>query len=369
MNESSYNETMQRYVSPSLRILSLSLRRIGVPRYVKRNYATGEVGYLLDRHIPAYRLLSDKQLDEKVEKAIEYLHDCNLCPRRCGVDRYERRGACLLGHNPIVNVIAPHFGEESCLQGMHGSGTVFFSGCNLRCVFCQNWDISHKVSGFELDAKELAQWMLKLQNEGRVHNINFVTPEHVVPSVVMAIVKAARGGLNIPIVYNTSAYDSIESIDLLDGLVDIYMPDMKLWTQASSKRLLKAEDYPENSRAVIKRMHDQVGPLMFGYDDGLARRGVLVRHLVMPNYAHEGEEIVKWLASELGTDTYIHIMEQYYPSGTVGKCTGKDSHKRYPELNRHAQPEEIDRVVDAALGAGLTRLYGFEDRVRNSKNT
>jgi putative pyruvate formate lyase activating enzyme len=250
----------------------------------------------------------------------------------------------------------PHFGEEDCLRGWNGSGTIFFNLCNLRCVFCQNWDISQQAVGPEQTAEEIAKTMIALQKRG-CHNINFVTPEHVVPQVMEAIAAAIPRGLSLPIVYNTSAYDSVESLKLLDGIVDIYMPDFKFWDRESARRLVKAKDYPERAREAIREMHRQVGPLCFG-PDGLARRGVLVRHLVMPGHLDESIAIFKWLGEDLSPDTYINIMGQYRPGYQVGEV-GRDGSQKYSEIKRKPTHEELNRAFDAARNAGLWR---FDER-------
>ena len=279
----------------------------------------------------------------------------------------------------VVNTVAPHFGEEPCLQGHNGSGSVFFSGCNLRCVFCQNHEIAHQKNGFHLTPKELAEWYIKLQDVGHVHNINLVTPEHVVPQVVLSILHAKELGLKIPIVYNTSSFDSLESIELLDGLVDIYLPDFKVWNAATSKRLLKADDYATVAKESIQAMHRQVGDLCFT-SDGLAKKGVLLRHLVMPGHEEEGKHIVRWLAENISKDLYIHVMEQYHPRAHVGKekrgkigraedvaegtvepggKAASDTVKkevRYADINRAVEDQEVDSVKKVAQEAGLWRF-------------
>ncbi|PRP82909.1 putative pyruvate formate lyase activating enzyme [Planoprotostelium fungivorum] len=297
------------------------------------------------------------------EQAEAALLDCRMCPRNCGVNRHEKKGQCMIGSDVVVDVVAPHFGEEASIQGTNGSGTVFFSGCNLRCVFCQNWDISHKVRGYNMTPRELATWMMKLQ-EASCHNINFVTPEHVTPQVALAILEAREMGLELPIVYNTSAYDCAESLRLMEGLVDIYLPDFKLWDNKSSARFLKAENYPETAKAAIKEMHRQVGFLRFS-PEGIAKSGLLVRHLAMPGREEEGAEIMRWLAA-LHPDTYVHIMEQYFPQANVGKEDVKrdgTTHERYGEINRGVKREEIDYIMKVAREAGLRRFeepHGFE---------
>jgi putative pyruvate formate lyase activating enzyme len=266
-----------------------------------------------------------------------------------------------------VSTIAPHFGEEPCIQGHNGSGSVFFSGCNLRCVFCQNHDIAHQKNGFSLTPEELGEWYIKLQDVGNVHNINLVTPEHVVPQVALSILHAKSLGLRIPIIYNTSSFDSLESIALMDGLVDIYLADFKVWENSTSKRLLKADNYAEVAQESIKAMQDQVGDLCFTAD-GIAKRGVLLRHLVMPGLENESHSIVRWLAENVSRDLYIHIMEQYFPRAHVGKTqrigrtkTQKSEEDvtekvRYADINRAVKSEEVDSVTAVARSAGLWRL-------------
>ncbi|PNS18346.1 hypothetical protein CAC42_6163 [Sphaceloma murrayae] len=262
-------------------------------------------------------------------------------------------------------------GEEPFFQGHNGSGSVFFSGCSLRCSFCQNHDISHQKSGFDLTPEQLAEWFIKLQDLGGVHNINLVTPEHVVPQCVLAILHAKSLGLRIPVIYNTSAFDSLESVDLMDGLVDIYLPDFKLWNKESSKRLLKADEYAEVAKDSIKAMHKQVGDLCFTAD-GIAKSGVCVRHLVMPGKEDEGRMIVKWLAENVSKDLFVNVMEQYHPRAHVGKpkrgklgtagdlCEHEGAAKkkdvRYPDINRPVDLREVDSVRKAAEDAGLWRF-------------
>ncbi|KAI9713168.1 MAG: hypothetical protein M1820_001153 [Bogoriella megaspora] len=330
--------------------------------------------FLLDDYIPRYHLISSVDAARKRSEAYAHLRNCNLCPRLCGVNRYEKTGTCLIGADVKVNVIAPHFGEEPCIQGHNGSGSVFFSGCNLRCVFCQNYDIAHERKGFDLTPEQLAEWYLKLQDVGKVHNINLITPEHVVPQVALSILHARELGLKLPIIYNTSSFDSLESLKLLDGLVDIYLPDFKVWENTTSQRLLKADNYAETAMESIKAMHAQVGDLCFTAD-GLAKKGVLVRHLVMPGKQDEGEEIVRWLAKIISKDLFIHIMEQYHPDAYVGKPrratkptleviepggeTASEEVKenvRYEDINRPVRDDEMSGVKSAAQQAGLWRF-------------
>ncbi len=296
---------------------------------------------------PAYiRTYEEGRLREKVDEALEALRDCTLCPRDCHVNRLENRFAvCKVGRYARVSSYFHHFGEEDVLRGWRGSGTIFFSWCNLRCVFCQNFETSQIGEGEDVGPRELAAMMLRLQEEG-CHNINFVTPEHVVPQILEALLIAADGGLRLPLVYNTGAYDSLHSIQLMDGVVDIYMPDFKLWDRERSRRYLLAPDYPEAARRVIDAMHGQVGELKVN-EDGLAVRGVLVRHLVMPGMLDDTREIVKFLAG-LSKDTYVNIMDQYRPAWRA-----KTTHQ---EINRRILPRELEEAYACAREAGLWRF-------------
>lgn len=301
---------------------------------------------------PAYLGLSRSELRQRAGRAVAALADCRACPRDCGVNRLEDKwAACKTGRYAVVGSYFPHFGEEDCLRGWNGSGTIFFSHCNLRCVFCQNYEISQAIKPGKAVAgstpQEIAAMMLQLQRRG-CHNINFVTPEHVVPQVIEAVVEAVEGGLDLPIVYNTSAYDSLESIELMDGIVDIYMPDFKYWSPARSRTYMKAENYPEKARAAIQAMHCQVGQLVVDAD-GLAKRGLLVRHLVMPGCLDETRAILEWIACELGADTYVNLMDQYYPAGKVGA-------EQYSEINRRLSRDEFLEAQRIARALGLHRL-------------
>jgi putative pyruvate formate lyase activating enzyme len=304
---------------------------------------------------PAYlRLLRQGALTARVASALRELEDCRACPRDCRCNRLRNETrACHTGRHAIVASAFPHFGEEDCLRGWNGSGTIFFGMCNLRCVFCQNWDISQRRAGSECGAEEIAGMMLELQGLG-CHNINFVTPEHVAPQVVEAVACAAARGLRVPIVYNTSGYDAISSLRLLDGIVDVYMPDFKFWKPESALRLALARDYPERAREAILEMHRQVGPLRFG-PDGLARRGVLVRHLVMPGQGDETAAILEWLASALSPDTYVNVMGQYRPEYRVGQASPNGG-PRYADIGRRPAREELEAAFAAARRAGLWRF-------------
>ncbi|KAI9830621.1 MAG: hypothetical protein M1819_005431 [Sarea resinae] len=328
--------------------------------------------FLLDDYVPRYHLISSLDAAKKRSAAYAHLRSCNLCPRLCGVNRYEKTGVCLIGAETVkVNLIAPHFGEEPSIQGHRGSGSVFFSGCNLRCVFCQNHDIAHQRNGFNLTPEELAEWYVKLQEVGNVHNINLITPEHVVPQVALSILHAREIGLRLPIIYNTSSFDSLQSLELLDGLVDIYLPDFKVWKDSTSKRLLKADNYTSTAMESIKAMHAQVGDLCFT-PDGIAQKGVLVRHLVMPGTEDEGQEIMRWLAKNVSRDLFVNVMEQYHPDAHVGKkrrstkpnqpvepngsAASRAEGIRYEEINRPVATSEISGVRRAAEEAGLWRF-------------
>ncbi|MBI3089133.1 MAG: radical SAM protein [Candidatus Tectomicrobia bacterium] len=282
----------------------------------------------------------------KLARAYELLAPCVACPRRCQVDRlHDQRSVCRTGRWAKVDCAFPHHGEEDCLRGWNGSGTIFFSFCNLRCVFCQNFSISQLGSGTERTPAELARMMLRLQEHG-CHNINFVTPEHVVPQIVEALPLAIEQGLRLPLVYNTSAYDDLESLRLMEGVIDIYMPDFKVWDAETARRLLKARDYPEVARAAIKEMHRQVGDLRIS-DEGLATRGVLVRHLVMPNDLAGTRQIMRFLAREVSPDSYVNVMGQYRPAWKAA---------RYPEINCPTLPEETQRALDIAEEEGISRV-------------
>lgn len=303
---------------------------------------------------PSYlALYRSGELDRRAEQAVKMLESCTACPRNCEINRLQdEKMACKTGRYAKVSSHFAHFGEEDCLRGWNGSGTIFFSMCNLRCVFCQNSDISQEGEGRETRPERLAEMMVELQEEG-CHNINFVTPEHVVPQVLEALPLAVKMGLRLPLVYNTSAYDALESLRHLDGIIDIYMPDFKFWDPDISKRLMKAKDYPEAARAAIKEMHRQVGELSFD-EYGLALRGVLVRHLVMPGGLAGTREIMRFLAHEISSDTYVNIMAQYHPAGQVGP-------EKYAEINQRTTPEEYHEAVRIACEEGLTR---FDERRR-----
>jgi len=309
---------------------------------------------------PAYlELYASGLLRERVEQARELLGlrhadderpTCRVCPRNCRVARLDDEpGYCRVGRFATVSSAFPHFGEEDCLRGWRGSGTVFFTSCNLRCAFCQNYEVSQLRQGKLLTPEQLADLYLRVQSWG-CHNLNWVTPEHVVPQALEALELAIERGLRLPVVYNTSAYDSPECLALLDGIVDIYMPDFKLWDGELARRYLGVRDYPDVARHSIREMHRQVGDLVIDAETGLARGGLIVRHLVMPDAVEESRQIFGWLAAELSPETYINVMDQYYPAGSVLETD------RYPELQRKLRPDEYARAVQLAREVGLWRL-------------
>jgi putative pyruvate formate lyase activating enzyme len=298
---------------------------------------------------PAYlKLWQSGELARRAERGLEKLADCTLCPRECHVNRLEDKAkTCHTGRYAVVSSYFAHRGEERCLRGTRGSGTIFFSWCNLRCIFCQNYEISWAGEGRSVKPQELAQMMLLLQEQG-CHNINLVTPEHVVPQILEALLLAAERGLRLPLVYNTGGYDSLDSLLLMDGIVDIYMPDFKFWDPECARRYAKAPDYPETARRAIKEMQRQVGPLVTD-EQGIALRGVLLRHLIMPGGVAGTREIMNWISRELGRETYVNLMTQYHPAGHVAET-------EYPEINRCITPSELEQAVDAFRSAGLSRL-------------
>jgi putative pyruvate formate lyase activating enzyme len=299
---------------------------------------------------PAYvRLLQRGELRERARQAWARLADCDLCPRDCHVNRLQSaKGAvCRTGERAVVASFGPHFGEESCLVGHHGSGTIFFSWCNLRCQFCQNYDISQLGGGREVEPEEIAAMMLALQERG-CHNINFVTPSHVVPQILAAVMIAAERGLCIPLVYNTGGYDALVSLKLLDGVVDIYMPDMKYADEALARRYSKVRNYPAINQVAVKEMHRQVGDLICD-DDGIALRGLLVRHLVLPEGIAGTADVVRFLANEISPNTFLNVMDQYRPCFKA--CD-------IPELNRPITRHEYREAIRLAEVAGLYRIEG-----------
>jgi putative pyruvate formate lyase activating enzyme len=304
---------------------------------------------------PGYlKLLRSGQLQERVEEAYNRLKACDICPRECGVNRRESRkgAACRTGERAWVSSYNPHFGEETPLVGTGGSGTIFFAWCNLRCQYCQNAEISQLGEGREVEPDELATMMLRLQRMG-CHNINFVSPTHIVPQILAGVLIAAQAGLQLSLVYNTGGYDSIKTLRLLDGVVDIYMPDMKYADESVAQRLSKVEDYPSVNQAAVAEMHRQVGDLRMD-KHGVALRGLLIRHLVLPGGLAGTADIVDFLAEEISADTYVNIMDQYRPCYKA---------RSYPELDRRITHEEYAEAVRLAERAGLHRLDQQQPRV------
>lgn len=300
-----------------------------------------------------YRQLYEAgKLRERVERALALLEDCHVCPRRCGVNRLEGEvGKCRTGRQALVSSFGPHFGEEAPLVGSSGSGTIFFTYCNLRCCFCQNYTISQLGEGHVVGSEELAEMMLSLQRRS-CHNINFVSPTHVVPQILEALEIAVKAGLSVPLVYNSGGYDSLETLNLLDGIVDIYMPDMKYSDEKTAQRFSGIENYPEINRAAVKEMHRQAGDLQLD-DHGVATRGLLVRHLVLPHGFAGTAEVCRFLSQKVSTNTYLNVMAQYHPC-----YKGLD----VPELARPLSGEEFAEAVTIARDRGLHRLDRIESR-------
>lgn len=295
---------------------------------------------------PAYMETFQKGLlKEKTQKAHKMLASCVLCPRKCKVDRLAgETGVCKTGEQAYVSSYNAHFGEEAPLVGRHGSGTIFFTHCNLLCIFCQNYDISHQGHGQEVSTEQLASIMLYLQNAG-CHNINFVTPSHVVPQILAAVEIAADMGLAVPLVYNSGGYDSVHSLKLLEGVVDIYMPDFKFWDPEIAKQACDAEDYPEMARQALIEMHRQVGDLVTD-EAGIAQRGLLLRHLVLPHGLAGTRQIMQFIAEKISTNTYVNIMPQYRPCGRADEIK---------ELSAHLSQKDFTTALEEAIEEGIER--------------
>lgn len=277
---------------------------------------------------------------------VDKLESCMLCPRDCGVNRLEgEKGICKTGKKAMVSSYSAHFGEEKPLVGRYGSGTIFFTNCNLLCNFCQNYDISHLGRGVEVDDNQLADMMLDLQDRG-CHNINLVTPSHVVPQIVSALDIAAGKGLYIPLVFNTGAYDKVSTLEEMEGVMDIFMPDLKFWSRGLAKQTCRAGDYREVSTGAVQEMHRQVGDLVVN-EEGIAVRGLLIRHLVMPGYEEDTRNILSYISGSVSQNTYVNIMPQYYPCGEVLNSRS---------LGRTLRPDEHRNAVEYARELGLYRL-------------
>ena len=305
---------------------------------------------------PCYlKLLRGGAFRERIRQAFRHLERCDLCARYCYVNRLltVRGAVCRTGECAVVHSFAPHHGEEDALRGRKGSGTIFFSWCNLRCVFCQNWEITHKGIGKAVQPKELAAMMLDLQEQG-CHNINLVSPSHVVAQVLAAVEIAAREGLRLPLVYNTGGYDSSEALALLDGVIDIYMPDLKYGDSLIARKYSKAPNYFEVNRMAVKEMYRQVGDLILD-PNGLARRGLLIRHLVLPGNLAGSERVFDFIAREISPNTYLNLMDQYRP------CYRADE---YPPLDRPITTAEYGTALELAKRYGLRRLDPGPQRMR-----
>jgi putative pyruvate formate lyase activating enzyme len=279
---------------------------------------------------------------QTIRSAYNLLESCELCPRACKINRLnDEKGFCGIGANAVVSSAGPHYGEESVLVGNGGSGTIFFAGCNLGCVFCQNYDISQLRHGNEVEIDDIVNMMLQLQARGCV-NINFVTPTHVVPHIIESVFLARENGLTIPVVYNCGGYESIESLQLLEGTIDIYMPDAKYLSSDSSKKYSFAHDYPDVMKSALLEMHRQVGDLEV--KDGVAIRGLLVRHLVMPNDIAHSKDIIDFIVNEVSGNTFVNVMEQYRPTFKAHE---------FPEINRPVTRQEFNKVYEYAKSQGL----------------
>ena len=296
---------------------------------------------------PAYRdLLETGELIQRVKTAYARLAKCDICAHGCGVDRLSgETGICRTGYRALVSSYGPHLGEEDPLRGNRGSGTIFFARCNLSCQYCQNYDISQTDSGQEVEPEDLASIMLELQDHG-CHNINFVSPSHVVPQILAGVLVAAQAGLQIPLVYNTGGYDALPSLQLLDGVIDIYMPDMKYADAEIAERFSRISNYPRVNQVAVIEMHRQVGDLHLDLR-GIATRGLLIRHLILPENLAGTDQIINFLANKISTETYLNLMDQYRPSYRAHE---------FPELNRRIKPEEFRAAIQLALSTGLTRL-------------
>lgn len=282
---------------------------------------------------------------QKLESAKALLRECRVCPRICKVNRIANElGECQTGLNPIISSYFPHFGEEAPLVGYKGSGTIFIAGCNLKCLFCQNYDISHMVEGKTVSIERFSEMMVELQDIG-CHNINIVTPTHIVPQLVEAVYFAVKNGLRLPIVYNSGGYDSISILKILDGIIDIYMPDFKFFDDTIASRYTDVSDYAKVAKIAFKEMYRQVGDLTM--ENGIAKRGLLVRHLVMPNMLEDSKKIIQYIVNEISPNTYLNIMPQYRPAGEASL---------YPEISKALKYSEFTSALKYAKSLGFNRL-------------
>lgn len=301
----------------------------------------------MEKEKPAYLKLKKGEIKKRAEKLWTMMEECCLCPRICRTNRISgKKGFCGADDKLIISSYHQHFGEEKPLVGKYGSGTIFFANCSLKCLFCQNWDISHMGNGAKKTIKDLSEMMIELMDIG-CHNINLVTPTHYLPHILFALDIAVEKGLNIPIVYNTSGFELVEILKYLDGIVDIYLPDFKYFDcKMSEKYSSDARDYPEYAKKAILEMHRQVG-VAITPEDGIMKKGLMIRHLVMPNNVSGSKEIIKWISENLPKHTYINIMSQYYPYYKAVE---------YPEISRDIEPDEYYEVIDFAKKCGLTNL-------------
>jgi len=282
--------------------------------------------------------MNEHILEQRADKAVSFLWKCSACPRDCRVNRLKgERGYCGMGRELMISSYGPHFGEEDVLVGRHGSGTIFLTGCNLGCIFCQNYDISRLRNGYEVSKEEFSDIVLTLQKRG-CHNINFVTPTHFTPQILEALALAKDKGLKLALVYNCGGYESVETLKLLDGIIDIYMPDIKFMDSGVAKRLCNAPDYPDSVKKALIEMHRQVGDLIID-NSGIAKKGLLVRHLVLPNGLASTKEAMRFIATKISKNTYVNIMDQYRPMYKA---------KDLPELNRLITREEYDEAIEIA---------------------
>lgn len=286
------------------------------------------------------------QLADKISKALKLLESCSVCPRGCNVNRVKgEKGFCRAGFLPEVSSFSPHFGEEKPLVGLFGSGTIFFTHCNLGCIYCQNYSISHLDKGEEISIERLSRIMLAMQSLG-CHNINFVSPTHYVPQILAALPNAIDLGLSVPLVYNTGCYDSLATLKLLDGVFDVYMPDFKYSDEEVAETYSQARDYPGVAKQAIQEMFRQVGDLVLD-DRGIALRGLLIRHLVLPSGLAGTKDVMRFIAQDISKNSYVNIMAQYYPCGDIPP--GSPLSRRISEL-------EYAQAVDIAKREGITRL-------------
>jgi putative pyruvate formate lyase activating enzyme len=291
-------------------------------------------------------LYESGELDNRIQTLNKRLKSCVVCPHHCKVDRFNNeRGFCRAGADMVIDGYGPHYGEEEVLVGTGGSGTIFFSYCTLQCVFCQNCEISHHGEGYEVSPSELSDIMLSLQKKG-CHNINLVSPSHFVPQIVEAISIALKNGLILPIVYNTGGYDEIDTLKLLEGIIDIYMPDIKFGDNIKAKKYTNSAKYFDIVKDAVKEMHRQVGNLAVD-ERGIAYKGLLIRHLVMPENLSDTDKVLEFVAEEISKDSVVNIMSQYYPA-----------HKSYtfPELSRRISRNEYNEAVKSAEKLGLTNI-------------